>query len=284
MIREYKLNDIAIVIVLYGKKLADTKTFKTLLNSTIPADQLINLIIYDNSKEPSRIFLDQHYKLLSYSHDKENPGLSKAYNISAQIANNAGKRWLLIFDQDTELSQNTLNNYIKALNDNYHISLFCPILISNNLIVSPSVFKYRVGRSPKKIIPGINNLKRYSPLNSGLMIDIDLFLKVKGYNENVPLDYSDYAFIDKVKKEVKNFFVINEKLKHGLSSHESMSLTVSLFRYNSLCKGLIYSSKTNMDLFLSFIVALRRSIRLTFRYKNFIHFKILLGSFFLKKL
>ncbi|WP_316786222.1 glycosyltransferase [Pedobacter frigiditerrae] len=282
MEQKITLQDIAIVIVLYGKNLVDTDTYKGLLVATT-ADNLgqMNLVVYDNSLEADSNINTTDLKVIKYFHDPSNPGVSHAYNYAAEFAKQQKMRWLILFDQDTKITNGALEIYIRHINEYQDIRLFSPMLISNNYIVSPSIFKNRRGRSIKSLTFGLKDFAELSPLNSGIAISLATFFKVGGYNESVPLDYSDYAFIDRVKNHVDRFFLLPLEFDHGLSSFEKPSLSSSLFRFESLCKGLINTSENRRSMRQSFLVAGRRAARLTFKYKNPIFIKVLMQKFLL---
>ena len=201
---------IFLVIVIYKIKISDCVTLKSILNAEHSNN--IDVLIYDNSPVDNKIefknFIEKNKSScinFIYHSDKMNPGVSKAYNYAASIANTMQSDWILILDQDSKLPENTFKEYKNCLHNFPEISLIAPILVTNNIVVSPSVFKYRRGFLPNKLSPGIQSLKNLSPLNSGLMIKLNLFQLVGGYNEKVPLDYSDFAFIERIKKYGNKF-------------------------------------------------------------------------------
>lgn len=275
-------NDILIVIVIYKCELEYSKTFTSLKNSlgdVLDIQKKINIYIYDNSPIAQKV-LEYKGLRIDYVHDPSNSGISKAYNSAANFAWELNKRWLILFDQDTSISYGAIDAYKDAFIKYNEIKLFSPLLYSKGTIISPSVFKYRKGRPPKNHpITGINSLKELSPLNSGMAIKLDEFLEIGGYNESVPLDYSDFAFIDRFKKYNNSFVILNLKLEHGLSSYEKVPIDISIKRYKSLCIGLVNSSNGKLNLLLSFFVALQRCVKLTIEYKEINYIKILYAEF-----
>ncbi|WP_431293701.1 hypothetical protein [Pedobacter sp. P26] len=158
--------------------------------------------------------------------------------------------------------------------------VFAPVLVSSEgNIISPVLFRKRMGYSPKQITYGENSLAKLSPVNSGLCVSLSLFSCVGGYNEAIPLDYSDYDFIDRIKLKTTIFFIIELRLQHELSASETPSLVSSLTRFRFLCIGLKQSSKSRSDVFFSLVVGLKRAVKLTVVYKNIRFFKILFDEF-----
>lgn len=277
------IKDFLFVVVLYKKKLTDSITVQSLGSSTVEKDLKIDLFIYDNSPVKEGDEVDPQLNILKYVHNPANGGLSKAYNMAGKFAQKIGKKWLLLFDQDTIVSNNAAAIYLESINRYPDIKLFSPILKSGEVIVSPSMFRARRGRPIKAINPGLHSLKNMSPLNSGIAVEIDFFESIGGYNEAVKLDYSDYAFIDRVKKHTEKFYLIDLTFAHELSAHEDVSQEMSIKRFSSLCEGLINSSANKFDLFNSFFVALRRCLRLTLNHRTTVFFKELSNQFFKQK-
>ena len=88
--------------------------------------------------------------------------------------------------------------YFKNLND----SIICsPTIITKKGVpfspCSRKGFKTKAVSLPS----GVYNIRDYSPINSGLCIPIKIFQKVGGYNDNVKLDFADFEFISRCRKE-----------------------------------------------------------------------------------
>jgi len=273
------IDDIVVVIVLYKTTLAESTTFKSLLVSVGSYPQPVALIVCDNSPEPCEVKSYQEFHI-TYLHDQNNPGISAAYNKAAKIAEKLKKNWLIFLDQDTSLPQNSIVKYLEAIQQNVDIRLFVPVLVNQeNHIISPTIFKYRRGRSPSSVRKGLNNLKQLSPVNSGICIKLSQFNRISGYNELIPLDYSDYDFMQRMSAVESAFYIIDLQCQHSLSASETQSFESAKQRFNYLCLGLRLSSDSKQDLFYSALVAFRRAIKLTWVYKSNSFFKIMLNEF-----
>lgn len=204
------LSDIYFVIVLYKTELANCESFISLSNDKTSGQRNISLLVYDNSPDRQDMEKSMGFWNIDYIHDKENSGLSKAYNIGAKKAQSIGKKLIFLLDQDTIFPENSLNTYLKSINDHSDINLFAPILrVKNGKIMSPCKYIKKWGKFIDKLDPGIYRLNNYVPVNSGLCIDLEAFQAVGGYNESVKLDGADFQFIERLKKKYDRFCVLN---------------------------------------------------------------------------
>lgn len=275
------VNKILAVIVIYKNSLSKSKTFSTLNNSLFSINQRLDLLVYDNSpfefKQESITGVESSFDII-YQRNYENVGVSSAYNYASELAIKRNKKWIFILDQDTYFPINTFETISNINIDK--VSIFCPILKNNNnnKIISPSIFKFQRGFETPNINIGLNSLKKYSPLNSGLIIELDLFTSVGGYNIAAPIDYSDFAFFKRIKKQVSDFYVLPIICKHDLSSGEPQSLSNSIFRFKSLCNGSINSCENLKEIPFIYFNLISRCIKLTINFKNTAFIKILYNA------
>lgn len=74
----------------------------------------------------------------------------------------------------------------ETISQHLNIKLFCPILkTKRGVICSPLSYKYHRGFHVKNIVAGEKGLSKLSPINSGMILDVEAALKCGGYNENV---------------------------------------------------------------------------------------------------
>lgn len=201
------------VIVLYETDLEDSQTFKTIQRSLSLQSESLEVLLYDNSFNPrynSEYFEKGNIKI-NYIHDSSNSGIGKAYNKGAVFAKRLNKKWLLLLDQDTEFPNTIFDAYLKGIKESPSIKLIAPILhLTNGSIFSPCRYIFNRGFFKKKVKPGLNSLKYSSPVNSGMLVDVETFEKVGGYNEKIKLDFSDFQFIEKFKRVQRHFLLLNE--------------------------------------------------------------------------
>lgn len=271
------LDDIHAVIVLYNATLEGSATINSISKFLIHSNRTLDLVVYDNS--PTPVYSDESFKFInfniSYIHDRSNPGVSKAYNTAAQVARRRGKKWILLLDQDTEFDNNLLSSFDENIEKHPDINLFTPILkIKNGKIFSPSKYFFKRGFFIKNISPGLHTLKYLSPVNSGMLINLEAFHSVGGYNEKVRLDFSDFQFIERLKTKYDKFFVINSIGVQDFSN-EKNNLNQLKARFTSYCNDVLSCSKSSLlDYVAYYITSFGRTLSLTYRTKSLIFIKI----------
>jgi GT2 family glycosyltransferase len=277
------IDQIIAVVVIYNAKIEESKTLISLAKSLALNSKTMDLIVYDNSLQPcfenSSSFVVGFFNI-HYVHDPSNPGVSKAYNFSAHYAQKLKKRWILLLDQDTIFPIDAISSYISGIQSHPDIKLFTPILkLSDDTIISPSNYRFKRGFALKNISPGLHSLKNISPLNSGMLINIDAFTSVGGYNEKVKLDFSDFQFIERFKKWFDQFYVLNVICLHDFSNEETSSVKLNN-RFRFYCEGAKNSERGSFgDRFIYFMVVLLRATKLVYRTKNIVFYKTFLNYY-----
>jgi rhamnosyltransferase len=259
------------VIVLYNQSLEMSETFISLSKAMARIEDVLELVVYDNSRQPCNIEkLSGNKFVINYIHDPNNPGVSSAYNCAANIGRTSGKDWLLMFDQDTILPDDILLKYLDAIIAYPDEKLFSPLMITtDNKVVSPCKFRFNKGFSTTDTTFGRRSLNGYSLINCGLCIRIETFYEINGYDPQFKLDYSDHDFITRYKKGISNFVVvINSKVSHMLSAKQHNSLESdkqrffyfrdALIRYSMIHGGKLFSM-TNIYLRIFKLSLIHRS-------------------------
>lgn len=275
------MNNVLGILVLYKCLLEDSLTFTTLQRSLLHANSTLDLIIYDNSPCPSynrsKFILGQIR--ITYLSDIENGGVSKAYNFAGRYAKELNKDWILVFDQDTSFPENAIMMYSNTINQNLQNEIVAPILKSEYGFLSPSkYFLFRASLS-KKYLLGVNDFKYKTLLNSGLLISMKIFEEVGGYNEKIPLDFSDTEFIARVKKIIKTFYLINVTCNHSISTNDKDKTKV-LKRFEFYCDGMHVYARTSKGRVLIYFWSILRTFKLTIQYKDFSFVRIFLKKIF----
>lgn len=270
---EYRDINILFVLVLYKCKVQESNTFLTLTDSLKNYKYKSDFLIYDNSPEfnVGDKFDEYNNCSIIYQADKENNGVSKAYNIGAKLATKRDKKWVLLLDQDTNFPIQTINQYLSAIEKYPEEKLFAPIIMVNNKkIISPCYFKFMRGFYASHIETGLNTFKNLSLINSGMCIDINAFEKNGGYNEQLKLDFSDHEFIKRFKKSVTNkFIVIDLKVYHNLSTETKNSFNNDKIRFNYYLNiGNHLSNNFTESIFIKFNL-LMRVLKLSIIHKSF---------------
>lgn len=272
------IESLLIVIVVYNRALKDCESFQSILQMT-EKDTDLHLFVYDNSKLPQKTKALSKLSVV-YTHDPYNSGVSRAYNLGALHAQKTNKKWLLLLDQDTVLPNNILNEYRYAVDKHPTIKLFAPILIlANKRIFSPSIYKFKRGFHPKEIKGGVHSLKNLAPVNSGILINVEAFFLVGGYNDKIKLDFSDFQFIERFRKTYSEFYVLDIECGQDFSNNEaSYSSQINRFKY--YCNGARDIDKhTFFDRFQYGTVVMLRACSLTIKYRKLTFFSTVFNSY-----
>jgi len=257
---------ILIVIVVYNTSFESSKTFLSMSESVIKLGQKIDLVVYDNNPS-GKATSDDDYDFwnIIYIPDKNNNGVSRAYNVAAGIAKKMSKNWLLLLDEDTEFPADAISSYFAAIADHPNEKLFTPIMLTQaGDIISPCKFKFMRGYYADRIDPGLNSLKGKSVINCGTCVHLDTFNQLNGYNELIKLDFSDHDFIRRFKEGItSDFVVIDLQVQHGLSTTEKRTFDSDAIRFAYYLEGCRHFSKSLGDTFFLKLNAALRGLKLT---------------------
>ncbi|MFS0821591.1 glycosyltransferase [Bacillus sp. 1P02SD] len=242
--------NVSIVIVVYKQLIEECKTFKTLMSHR---DKLKNvqITIYDNSPEKQE-FNEKVYEglSLSYIHDSRNLGISTAYNFAFNRAKESGCEWLLLFDHDTEITDEYIEKVMNINKVEEDIVAVVPKIYSKNKLISPvfsdSVRPLQV-EQPKE---GVQN-KPVMAINSGALLRISFLTDIGGFNKQFPLDYLDHWLFYMVYANGYKVLLIDESLEHDLSIMDYSN--ISLGRYRSILDSeILFYKNYKTDLFPSY--------------------------------
>lgn len=167
------------VVVLYNPTIEEIKNINTYLakvdfaeiidNSECSNEDMINSIISDLSK-------------VEYYTEQKNIGLCKGLNIGVNKLREKGCEWALLLDADSKIGTDILKVYQKAIKiyNNKNVALFAPVHIFD--------------RSSNKPYKGYKSVDW--SMTSGWIVNIDIFVKQKGFFEELFVDGldMDYCF------------------------------------------------------------------------------------------
>ena len=271
------------VIVIYNIRIEESETLITLNASLEKASVSLDVVVCDNSLNSDLVNGSVFRKgcfNIHYFHDPSNPGVSKAYNFASQYALLLKKEWLLVLDQDTSFPVDTFSKYVSAIQDNPSIKLFAPVLkISDGRIFSPSRYWFKRGFGLKRISFGVHGFKGLSPVNSGMMISLDAFGAVGGYDERVRLDFSDFMFIERFRKRFSEFCVVDVVGVQAFSDEE-MNVSKLNERFGWYCEGARNCEKGSVwDWMQYMVVVCVRASMLAWRTRNLRFYRTVLERF-----
>lgn len=206
---------IQIVLVLYGCELSKSISFKSIekilqsRRSTVDYD----LLIYNNDKT-----INISHPTYVVVNSSTNKMLAGAYSFALNRAVETDKQWLLLVDQDTEISENYFNEIEDFLlnNCNDNVVAVVPFLVSHTRVVSPEITRKYLWYQDTVSKPGIYQ-GRISGFNSMSLLNVKFLSKIGGFNEDYPLDMLDHWVYSQINKSNKKVYVVNVKINHQLS-------------------------------------------------------------------
>jgi hypothetical protein len=204
--------------------------------------------------------------------------VSKAYNQASLIAGRKNKKWMLLLDQDTQVEAKVFEKWSVALLTDRVSVAFVPLMRDRKGIVSP--FRFSRGQGKRiDIFQKKFSLEKYRFINSGLFIRNDAFVQAGGYDEDIPLDFSDISFGERLRAVTDHFVIIDVSLQHALSGSEKLPLDDALGRFHYFCKGASAIGKKTGRAHIFFLRAFFRASHLCVRYRNSSFLKIFNQSF-----
>jgi len=264
------LSNIYIVVVLYNKRLEESKTIQSL--GDILEDHM-NLMVYDNS--PIRQYECTNFTLnkfkVHYYHDQTNSGLSKAYNLAINLANELNFSWLLLLDQDTTFTRNYIEEILSLdiIKMPENVVAIIPKIVSssNGMMISPAKMLLGGITIPIKNQYGILNNK-VSAINSGTILKILYMESINGFSLKYTLDMLDHWYYRKIYEDKKVVYLLHSFIYQDLSVSGNFEENVSPARYKQMLKSELLYIKGDGLLSLSIF-----KLRLIFRIIKQLGFK-----------
>ena len=255
------------VLVLYGRTLGESITFRSLQEGLRGLGQRLDLLVYDNSAIASHPDTAAGWPV-EYRHDPSNPGVSRAYLEGAGVALQRGKQWLLLLDQDTCFPPEAITVYADALRRYPSEVLFAPVLRAGARIVSPCAYRFPRG-SPLRTSPtGLLDLAGKSVLNSGMCISVAAYLEAGGHDPRIGLDFSDHEFIDRFKRRHGRACILPLECQHGFSGELRSGVDAGLQRFRFFCRGVLGASPGGLQSARGAAMVLGRACRLTLQHHH----------------
>ena len=257
------VEELLVVIVLFNTKPDESPAYASLLAIPGIVRPFPEMLMYDNSPLP----VDIKSPGITYFHDPQNSGVSKAYNNACVCARQKKKKWMLFLDQDTSVYPEFFQRLQGAVVSWPKSVAFVPRMTDSKGLISP--FHFASGRGIRIKAPAtILDLATYRFINSGLLIRVSAFVAAGGYDENIPLDFSDISFGDRLKKVTDHIRVLNVPLHHQFSDNEKIPVEAALARFHLFRMGAFAMGNTTGRSSLYFIRALMRGCRLCLRYND----------------
>lgn len=224
------------VLVLYKKRLDETQTFASLVDSYLKAGiskTEFSLLVYDNSPDKQHVFLDAPFDY-QYVHDPQNNGLSAAYNLALKKAVSMNYPWLLLLDHDSGLPSDYFTSIERKIySSDESVVSFVPKMICNGAVVSP--LKVILGiqfRPISKRHTGICDFQM-TAINSGALVNVAFMEQIGGFNDLFKLDFLDHWLFNEIYSRGKKVYVLNSFMQHELSVN-NINENMSSVRYMNI--------------------------------------------------
>jgi hypothetical protein len=259
-----------VLVVLYKKTISASPTISHLLLQNKDLFDL-ELVVWDNSPAPCPeaeiAKLSATFDKFQYISTPENVWLSKLYN---QVLRSSTYDYALLLDQDSEMPDYYFDKLSAAISDFPHISLFLPIVMNNEKLVSPGSFIYFKGKHWKKIKTGLISSKNVLAITSGMVISIKVFLvhQMK-FDERLNLYGIDTSFMLSFSKFEQQLYVLRVKFDHDTVLWSNPSADVMLSRFRNL-KGTWPKILSNRPfaLVLAYFYSKAVSLKLALKYQD----------------
>jgi len=272
------------ILVLYKCIIEYSVSYLTISKSLAYANKKGILFIFDNSPDFQSIKnIDiSIWEKFIYIHCPENKGLGFAYNSGADYARENNIDWVVLLDQDTSFSEDYIYQLKKSIDLYPNIKLFAPIIkLKNNIPFSPTRYKHKRGYCVE-LNSGIYSLLKYSPVNSGIVINTEYFWKVGGYNPLITLDFADYQFIERFRRTKKYFFVIDTIAIQNFSNDER-NIKKLQTRFRIYCECAKKCNRNNIIESLEYFYSVfRHTLGLIIKTKKISFFWIFATNYLLK--
>ena len=207
------MNDFLIVVVTYNPKMELLKA------NIIPR---YYYLIIDNSEIPFNFGTLNSNKNIRIIFNNENLGMAKALNIGAEYALLNGYKWIITMDQDSCLTQNTINrmfDYITNSKEKDGIAVLSPRHILQNGL------KIKLQDESKEYSESINTM------TSGNFVNLEIWKKVKRFNEKLFIDMVDMDYYCKcIVNGYKVIILNNVYMQHKLGNLQRKKLLGKTFK------------------------------------------------------
>lgn len=190
--------------------------------------QVEEIVIVDNAScAKSKEYLDYLYNTYKVNviRNNENLGIATALNIGVKYAINAGYFWIATFDQDSLAPPNFIDTMLNAYESCEYkdqVAIVAPTYLNQ---ATGKVFAYRKNRNEGKLFGDVQ-----ATITSGNLVKSDIFLNVGFFDEGFFIDYVDYEFCLRCRKnKLKIIEVYDLILIHNLGSSSLHNLLLIQF-------------------------------------------------------
>lgn len=270
---ENQKNCYLILVVIYNVDLKASETITSLLNSRHYLNNS-SVIVWDNSlhfQQQSTVdWVAAGINDVRYIHRAENITLSKIYNEVINKHRDDKYSHLILLDQDSTFGPEYFFQLNKSINRFRDISLFLPIVISSNQIVSPAnIFLFKGEYWGDKKI-GLVKAKHKTAINSGMVISFEYLRdKFPGYDERFKFYGTDTFFMKLYSKYNDEFCVFDCVVKHHLAYKDGTNVEGIIKRHPENVRAIFLLNSENIAIrLLTLVYVLIFSIKQSIKHKD----------------
>jgi GT2 family glycosyltransferase len=179
----------------------------------------VAVLLWDNSPSP---LIDPELPFaFQYGWTAQNLGTAGAYNQGITLAAERGIPWMLLLDQDTDVTAEFLQVMARrgrALEGDARVGSIVPFIRSCDQIVSPRRFRpLNRNTAVERTASGLLQEDAYA-VNSGSLMRVSALQEIGGYSNDFWLDLSDvYAFQQMYQRGYRVFIAGDLELNHAIA-------------------------------------------------------------------
>lgn len=273
------------VMVRYYTPLSESETMRGMSAALSASNELRNayrLLVWDNSPRPCA---PQTLNVpFLYKWSRRNVGVSGAFNGAMQYALTHHYEWMLLLDQDTQVTDvflQAMMQWSRRLASVRDIALVAPTVRVGSSIVSPRRYRFNYHRAYPEPTPGVAAGNPFA-INSGCMVRTEALHAIGGFDLDFWLDYSDIEICHRFHVNGYRLWrATDAELQHEMSVKDYDRLmtperytnySYAETAFNDLCKGRCENIAQTLRLLL-------RAARQRLRYNNPTFSRITLSQF-----
>lgn len=221
-------------LVIRNINLNDSVSYQSFTKCVKTCRTPISLLVVDNSDVQNQQKIDEE-TIPEYCYCGNKDKLAGAYNKALEIANKKHCDWLLLLDDDTELSEEyfiKLSEFLSAEKINPNIASVVPFLANTQKKLSPEVFRSHLWWDKKVTTSGIQQTFTVA-FNSVALLKVDFLNEIDGFSRKYPLDMLDHWMCLQIYQCHRYINVLDTEIKHQLSV-ASYEKNVSIERHKSI--------------------------------------------------
>ncbi|MDB5221766.1 MAG: glycosyltransferase family 2 protein [Chitinophagaceae bacterium] len=203
---------IAAVVILYHPGQYFISNIRTYYN------HVDKIFVFDNTETDSAVKeVLQQLSKVEFLQDYNNEGIAKRLNSGAQKAIQQQFEWMLMLDQDSYFSEESISNYFSCCNK-YHSK------------ENVAMFGTRYGRLKTSSSETCAPTEMHELITSGTLVNLNLFKKIGNFDEALFIDFVDHDYC--IRAKIKGFSIIafsNIYLSHELGRQVYRSSIKTLF-------------------------------------------------------